>query len=90
MRNTNLKENIRSKSSKIDTTLRCDSQNAIHLAQNQAHHKRTKHIDVRLYFIREILDTKLLKLEKVAEAENATDVPWKNEGFLRIFKKNIF
>ena len=58
----------------IDTTLRCDSQSAIHLAKNQAHHERTKHIDVRLHFIRVILDRKLLKLEKIAGEENAADM----------------
>lgn len=42
----------------VHTTLMCDSQSAIHLSKNQAHHERTKHIDVRHHFIREILDKK--------------------------------
>ncbi|KAE8731199.1 SWI/SNF-related matrix-associated actin-dependent regulator of chromatin subfamily A member [Hibiscus syriacus] len=34
----------------------CDSQSAIHLAKNQVYHARTKHIDVRYHFVREILE----------------------------------
>ncbi|GKB30064.1 retrovirus-related pol polyprotein from transposon TNT 1-94 [Tanacetum coccineum] len=37
-------------------TMHSDSQSVIHLAKNQVYHTRTKHIDVRYHFIREILD----------------------------------
>ena len=33
----------------------CDNQSAIHLAKNQFFHKRSKHIDVRLHFVRDII-----------------------------------
>ena len=33
----------------------CDNQSAIHLAKNQSFHKRSKHIDVRLHFVRDIV-----------------------------------
>nr|GEY06995.1 retrotransposon protein, putative, Ty1-copia subclass [Tanacetum cinerariifolium] len=36
-------------------TMHYDSQNAIHLAKNQVYHAKTKYIDVRYHFIREIL-----------------------------------
>ena len=35
----------------IKATLMCDSQSAIHLVKNQAHHKRTKYIDVRFLLL---------------------------------------
>lgn len=35
--------------------LYCDNQGALHLAKNQNYHARTKHIDVRKYFIQENL-----------------------------------
>lgn len=34
-------------------TLYCDNQGALHLAKNQNYHARTKHIDVRKYFIQD-------------------------------------
>ena len=32
--------------------INCDSMSAIYLAKNQMYHARTKHIDVRFYFVR--------------------------------------
>ena len=32
--------------------INCDSQSAICLSKNQAHYERTKHIDIKLHFIR--------------------------------------
>ena len=52
----------------------CDSQSVIHLAKNQAHHERTKHIDVRYHFIREILEKKEISLIKVVGENNAADM----------------
>jgi hypothetical protein len=34
----------------------CDSQSAIHLAKNQVHHSRTKHIDVYFHFVNETIE----------------------------------
>ena len=34
----------------------CDSQSALHLAKNQVHHARKKHIDVKCNFISVILE----------------------------------
>ena len=42
----------------------CESQSTICLSKNQVHHARTKYIDVRFHFIREIIsegDIRLLK-----------------------------
>ncbi|XP_058202223.1 secreted RxLR effector protein 161-like [Rhododendron vialii] len=52
----------------------CDSQSAIHLAKNQVHHTRTKHIDVRFHFVREILEEGDILLEKIATADNPADM----------------
>ena len=40
--------------------INCNSMSAIYLAKNQVHHARTKHIDVRFHFFREILDEGVL------------------------------
>jgi len=45
--------------------LQCDSQSVIHLAKNSTFHARSKHIDVRYHWIREVLEDKLLQLEKI-------------------------
>jgi hypothetical protein len=33
-----------------------DSQSAIHLENHQVYHERTKHIDIRLHFVREMVE----------------------------------
>jgi hypothetical protein len=52
----------------------CDSQSAIHLAKNQVHHARTKHIDVRFHFVREILEEGDILLQKIGTADNPADM----------------
>ena len=51
----------------------CDSQSAIHLAKNSSYHTRTKHIDVRYHWIRDVVSSKLLKLEKIHTDDNGSD-----------------
>ncbi len=52
----------------------CDSQSAIHLANHQVYHERTKHIDIRLHFIRDVVESKEIVVEKVALEDNPADV----------------
>ena len=53
--------------------LGCDSQSAICLAKNAMFHARTKHIDVRYHFIREVLEDGLVTLIKVNTSQNLAD-----------------
>ncbi|MCO5573237.1 hypothetical protein L7F22_027006 [Adiantum nelumboides] len=53
--------------------LGCDSQSAICLAKNAMFHARTKHIDVRYHFIREVLEDGLITLVKVHTSQNRAD-----------------
>jgi len=46
----------------------------IYLAKNQVYHARTKHIDVRFYFVREILDEGDIELLKIHTKENPSDM----------------
>ncbi|GJV01112.1 cell division cycle 5-like protein [Tanacetum coccineum] len=48
----------------------CDNQGAIHLLQNHIFHERTKHINVRYHFIREVLEAKTVKVLKVGTKHN--------------------
>ncbi|GJU50061.1 reverse transcriptase domain-containing protein [Tanacetum coccineum] len=51
----------------------CDNQGAIHLSRNHVFHERTKHINVRYHFIREVLEAKKVKVLKVGTEHNAVD-----------------
>ncbi|GKD47455.1 retrovirus-related pol polyprotein from transposon TNT 1-94 [Tanacetum coccineum] len=53
--------------------INCDNQGAIHLSRNHVFHERTKHINVRYHFIREVLETKTVKVLNVGTAHNAAD-----------------
>ena len=55
-------------------TLYCDSQSAIMLAKNPVFHAKTKHIDVKYHFIRDMLEDKLLDLVKVHTDDNPADL----------------
>ncbi|GAU34895.1 hypothetical protein TSUD_144260 [Trifolium subterraneum] len=54
--------------------IHCNSQNAIHLANHQVYHERTKHIDIRLHFVRDMIETKEIIVDKVASEENPADM----------------
>ena len=54
--------------------LHCDSQSAIHLSKNSSFHSRSKHINVRYHWICDVLNDKLLQLEKVHTDENTLDM----------------
>nr|GEW52822.1 retrovirus-related Pol polyprotein from transposon TNT 1-94 [Tanacetum cinerariifolium] len=49
----------------------CDNQSAIHLLRNAMFHERTKHINVRYHFIREIVKSKEIKVAKIGTKDNA-------------------
>lgn len=54
--------------------LHCDSQSAIHLVKNPAFHSRTKHIDLKYHWIRQVLEEGHLHLEKIHTTENPADM----------------
>ncbi|GJX64372.1 copia LTR rider [Tanacetum coccineum] len=51
----------------------CDNQSAIHLSRNAIFHERTKHINVRYHFIREIVESKEIEVGKIGTKNNAAD-----------------
>jgi transposase InsO family protein len=56
------------------TSVYCDSQSAIHLTKNQMYHERTKHIDVRHHFVRDIVSQGVVSVKKVSTHENPADM----------------
>ena len=44
----------------------CDSQSTLHLTKHQVYRERTKYIDVRLHFIRDIVSREVINMEKIS------------------------
>ena len=48
----------------------CDSSSAIHLSNNPTHHEKTKHIDIKIHFIRYEVSKRAIKLVKIHTGQN--------------------
>ena len=55
-------------------TLHCNNQLAIALTKDNAHHTRTKHIDIRYHFIRYAVQDGKIKLVYCPTNENTADI----------------
>ena len=55
-------------------TIYCDSPSALSLAKNPVYHERSKHVDVRLNFIRDIIEGNIFSIEKIATSDNPVDM----------------
>nr|GEW55777.1 retrovirus-related Pol polyprotein from transposon TNT 1-94 [Tanacetum cinerariifolium] len=51
----------------------CGNQGAIHISRDHVFHERTKNINVRYHFIREVLEAKTVKFLKVSTEHNVAD-----------------
>jgi len=52
----------------------CDSQSAICLTKDQMFHERTKHIDVKYYYVRDVVAQGKLKVCKISTHDNPADM----------------
>ncbi|KAL5577780.1 hypothetical protein UlMin_019479 [Ulmus minor] len=52
----------------------CDNQSSIHLTKNQMFHERTKHIDIKFHFIRDVVSQGIVSVEKVHTDDNPADM----------------
>jgi hypothetical protein len=57
-----------------NSRLYCDSESAIHLANNSVVHSKNKHIQLRYHFIQSTLEDGNLKLEKIHTRQDPTDM----------------
>jgi len=55
-------------------TLYCDNLSAINISKNPIQHSRTKHIDVRQHFIRDLVEEKVVTLEHVDTEEQLANI----------------
>jgi len=60
--------------SRAKVTIWNDNQGAAKLAHNTVHHSRTKHIDIRHHFVREVLKNHPIRLEYLPSEEMIADV----------------
>ena len=55
-------------------TLYCDNMSAINISKNPVQHSRTKHIDIRHHYIRDLVDDKVITLKHVDTEEQMADI----------------
>ena len=52
----------------------CDNMSAINLSKNPVQHSRTKHVDIRHHFVRELVEMKIVILEHVSTERQLADL----------------
>jgi hypothetical protein len=60
--------------SETATTIYCDNQGAIALANNPSQHRKTKHIDIRYHLIREHVDNGFISVQHISSISNTADI----------------
>ena len=65
-------------------TIYVDNKSAISLAKNRLSHNRSKHINIKYHFIRELVNEKIVELEHCRTEENLADM------FTKSLKPEIF
>eukprot|EP00253_Pinus_taeda_P036164 PITA_36164 len=59
----------------MDTTvILCDNQSGIRLSENPVFHDRSKHIDIRDHFIRDMVQRGVIRLHHIGSDEQVTDI----------------
>lgn len=51
----------------------CDRQSALHLVKNYIFYERLKYIDIKLYFMRDVVLSGRIKVAKIGTKDNPTD-----------------
>ena len=57
-----------------EIVLHCNNQSCMGIAKNPVFHAKTKHVDVKYHFIKELIEDKQLQLVKVHTTENLADL----------------
>lgn len=67
--------------------IKCDNTSTIKLSKNPVMHRRTKHIDVRYHYLRELVEKEVIQLEFCGTKQQMADVmtkPIKEETFKEV------
>jgi hypothetical protein len=54
--------------------VQCDNQSCIKLTENLIFHDRSKHIDMKYHYIRDLVQSKTIKLQNIAKGEQVVDI----------------
>jgi len=68
----------------------CDNQAAIYMAQSCASSERNKHINIRYYFIKDLVHDKIIELYYIKSADNPADLFTKNLGKMKYHRHALF
>ena len=71
------------------TTVLCDNSSTIKLSKNPVMHGRSKHIDVRFHFLRDLTKDGIIELKHCGTQDQVADIitkPLKLEAFLKLRK----
>jgi hypothetical protein len=52
----------------------CDNHSCIKLTENPLFHDRSKHIDMRYHYIRDLVQRKIVKLQYIATSKQVVDI----------------
>ena len=58
----------------LPTNIFCDNRSAIHLAEEAGRHERSKHIDIKFHYIRELIEGGVVKLNWTDSASELADI----------------
>ena len=58
----------------VTLTVLCDNKSAIDISKNPVQHSRTKHIDIRHHFIRDLVERKEVIMDHVSTQEQYADI----------------
>jgi len=70
-------------------TILCDNTSAINISKNPVLHSRTKHIELRYHFLRELVESNVLQLEYISTENQLADIltkPLDQKRFLHLRK----
>ena len=65
---------------KVSTVVHCDNQSTIAMTRNSVFHNRTRHIETRHHFIRELVDKGSIKMYYCSTDEQLADILTKPLG----------
>ena len=56
------------------TVIRCDNQSCVQMSMNPVHHDRTKHVEMRYHYVRDMVQRRVVELQFVPTDEQVADV----------------